>query len=152
MSLPILPPATDWPRLLTARAAEGEVEDLAMAVAGGAWSAWKRATDELSPEAIIHTIAESGLRGRGGAGYPTGAKWRDCVSQPDPVRYVVANGFEADPGAQLDRVLMERDPHLVVEGVAIAAWAVGAEEAVIAVSSAAPVAAEPLRAAIEEAE
>jgi NADH:ubiquinone oxidoreductase subunit F (NADH-binding) len=65
---------------------------------------------------------------------------------------VVANGFEADPGAQLDRVLMERDPHLVVEGVAIAAWAVGAEEAIIAVSSAAPAAAERLLAAIEEAE
>ena len=152
MSLPILQGARDWPQVLTARAADGEVEDLAMAEAGGAWSAWKRATDELSPEAVIHTITESGLRGLGGAGHPTGAKWRDCVSQPDPVRYVVANGFEADPGAQLDRVLMERDPHLVVEGVAIAAWAVGAERAIIAVSSSAPVAVERLNSAVDEAE
>ena len=151
MSLPILERAADWPQVLTARAAEAEVEDLAMAEAGGAWDAWKRATGELSPEAVVHTIAESGLRGLGGAGYPVGAKWRDCVSQRDPVRYVVANGFEADPGAQLDRVLMERDPHLVVEGLAIAAWAVGAEQAIIAVSSSAPAAGERLNEAIDEA-
>ena len=151
MSLPILPPASDRPQVLLGRAADGEVEDLAMAEAGGAWTAFRRATEELSPEAVIHTITESGLRGLGGAGYATGAKWRDCVSQPDPVHYVVANGFEADPGAQLDRALMERDPHLVVEGVAIAAWAVGAEQAIIAVSSSAPVAAERLNTAIDEA-
>ena len=73
MSLPILERAADWPQVLTARAAEAEVEDLAMAEAGGAWDAWKRATGELSPEAVVHTIAESGLRGLGGAGYPVGA-------------------------------------------------------------------------------
>lgn len=151
MSLPILKSAKDWPQVLLARAADAEVADIAEAEAGGAWTAFKRATGELSPEAVIHTVTESGLRGLGGAGYPTGAKWRDCVSQPNPVHYVVANGFEADPGAQLDRSLMERDPHLVVEGVALTAWAVGAESAIIAVSSAAPVAAERLRTAIEEA-
>ncbi len=152
MSLPMLTGAADWPQILLARAADGVVADLAEAEAGGAWQAYQRATGELTPEAVIHTVTESGLRGLGGAGYPTGAKWRDCVSQPDPVHYVVANGFEADPGAQLDRTLMERDPHLVVEGVAITAWAVGAESAIIAVSSSAPVAAERLRGAIEEAE
>jgi len=151
MSLPILEGAADWPQVLLARAVEGPVEDLAMAEAGGAWKAFGRATGELSPEAVIHTVTESGLRGLGGAGYPTGAKWRDCVSQPDPVHYVVVNGFEADPGAQLDRALMERDTQLVVEGVAIAAWAVGAEKAIIAVSSAAPVATDRLNAAIDEA-
>ncbi|MEX1294661.1 MAG: NADH-ubiquinone oxidoreductase-F iron-sulfur binding region domain-containing protein [Candidatus Limnocylindrales bacterium] len=151
MSLPILSGARDWPQVLLARAADGPVEDLAMAEAGGAWTAFGRATAELTPEAVIHTVAESGLRGLGGAGYPAGAKWRDCVSRPDPVRYVVANGFEADPGAQLDRALMERDPHLVIEGLAIAAWAVGAEQAIIAVSSSAPAAAERLNVAIDEA-
>jgi NADH:ubiquinone oxidoreductase subunit F (NADH-binding) len=151
MSLPILKGAEGWPQVLLARAVEGPVEDLAMAEAGGAWQAFARATRELSPEAVVHTVAESGLRGLGGAGYPAGSKWRECVSQPDPVRYVVANGFEADPGAQLDRALMERDPHLVVEGVAIAAWAVGAEQAIIAVSSSAPLAAERLDGAIDEA-
>lgn len=151
MSLPILPGAKHWPQVLLSRAADGPVEDLAMAEAGGAWAPYARATGELTPEAVVHTVAESGLRGLGGAGYPAGAKWRDCVSQPDAVRYVVANGFEADPGAQLDRALMERDPHLVIEGVAIAAWAIGAEQAIIAVSSAAPVAGERLEAAIDEA-
>ena len=129
-----------------------EVADISAAETAGAWKAFRRAVAELTPEAVIHTVTESGLRGLGGAGYPTGAKWRDCVSQPDPVHYVVANGFEADPGAQLDRSLMERDPHLVVEGVAITAWAVGAERAIIAVSSTAPVAAERLRVAVDEAE
>ena len=152
MSLPILSGAKDWPAVLLARAAETEIVDIAAAEAGGAWVAFQRAVDELSPEAVLHTINESGLRGRGGAGYPTGAKWRDCLTQPDPVHYVVANGFEADPGAQIDRTLMQRDPHAVVEGVAIAAWVVGAEGAIIAVSANAPVAAERLRTAIDEAE
>ena len=152
MSLPILAGARDWPSVLLARAAEGEVADIAAAQEGGAWEAFRRATGELSPDAVISMISESGLRGRGGAGFPTGAKWRDCASQPDPQRYVVANGFEADPGAQIDRALMERDPHAVVEGVAITAWAVGAEAAVIAVSTSAPVAVDRLRTAIEEAE
>jgi len=152
MSLPILNGSTDWPQVLLARAADGDVGDIAAAEAAGGWKAYQRAVGELSPEAVIHTVTESGLRGLGGAGYPTGAKWRDCVSQPNPVHYVVANGFEADPGAQLDRSLMERDPHLVLEGVAITAWAVGAEQAIIAVSSTAPLAAERLRVAVDEAE
>jgi NADH-quinone oxidoreductase subunit F len=152
MSLPLLPGARGWPQVLLARAAKGEVADIAAAEAGGAWEAFRRATRELSPEVVLHTISESGLRGRGGAGYPTGAKWRDCIVQPDPTHYLVANGFEADPGAQVDRTLMELDPHAVVEGVALAAWVIGAERAFIAVSSAAPVAAERLRTAVEEAE
>ena len=152
MSLPILTGSRDWPSVLLARAAEAEVADLAEAEAGGAWEAFRKATSELSPDAVISMISESGLRGRGGAGYPTGSKWRDCASQAATQRYVVANGFEADPGAQLDRTLMERDPHAVVEGVAIAAWAVGAVSAIIAVSANAAVAAERLRTAIDEAE
>jgi len=152
MSLPILTGARDWPSVLLARAAEGEVADIEAAEKGGAWEAWRKATGELSPDAVISIISESGLRGRGGAGYPTGSKWRDCATQPDLQRYVVANGFEADPGAQVDRTLMERDPHAVVEGAALAAWAVGAESAIIAVSSNAPVAAERLRTAVDEAE
>ncbi len=152
MSLPILNGARDWPSVLLARAAEGEVADIEAAEKGGAWEAWRKATGELSPDSVISIISESGLRGRGGAGYPTGSKWRDCATQPDLRRYVVANGFEADPGAQVDRALMERDPHAVVEGAALAAWAVGAESVIIAVSSNAPVAAERLRTAVDEAE
>ena len=152
MSLPLLTPAADWPQVLLARVADGPLADIATAEAAGAWQAWDKATTKLSPEVVLHTISESGLSGLGGAGFPTGAKWRDCVSQPDPVRYVVANGFEADPGAGADRTLMELDPHAVVEGTAIAAWVVGAERAIIAVSSAAPDAAARLRTAVAEAE
>ncbi len=152
MSLPILSGVRDWPSVLLARAAQGEVEDLQAAEAGGAWAAYRKAIAELTPEAVISMVTESGLRGRGGAGYPTGPKWRDCATQPETRRYLVANGFEADPGAQVDRTLMERDPHAVVEGVAVAAWAVRAEHAIIAVAASSSIAAERLRMAIEEAE
>ncbi len=152
MSLPILSGARDWPSVLLARAAHGEVKDLKAAEAGGAWAAYRKSISELTPEAVISMVSESGLRGRGGAGYPTGSKWRDCATQPETRRYVVANGFEADPGAQVDRTLMERDPHAVVEGVAIAAWAVRAEQAIIVVSASSRVAAERLRTAIDEVE
>ncbi len=152
MSLPILKGAHDWPSVLLARSGQAEVADIEAAEEGGAWRAYRKAVSELTPDAVIRMISESGLRGRGGAGYPTGSKWRDCASQTETRRHVVANGFEADPGAQVDRVLMERDPHAVVEGVAIAAWAVRAGSAVIAVASSAPQAAERLRIAIDEAE
>jgi NADH-quinone oxidoreductase subunit F len=152
MSLPILKGARDWPSVLLARAGERELSDLAVAESAGAWRAYRTAVSELTPDAVISMVSESGLRGRGGAGYPTGSKWRDCADQPGTLRYVVANGFEADPGAQIDRLLMERDPHAVIEGVAIAAWAVRAASAIVAVASSAVDAAERLRTAIEEAE
>jgi NADH:ubiquinone oxidoreductase subunit F (NADH-binding) len=151
MSLPILDGNSEWPSVLLARDLAADA-DLEAAEAAGAWGAYRNAVENLSPDAVISMVSESGLRGRGGAGYPTGSKWRDCATQADPRRYVVANGFEADPGARLDGTLMQRDPHALVEGVAIAAWAVRAERAVIAVSSSAPEAASRLRDAIEAAE
>jgi NADH-quinone oxidoreductase subunit F len=94
----------------------------------------------------------AGLRGRGGAGYPTGAKGRACRGAPADRRYVVANGYEADPGAATDRTLMALDPHAVVEGTALAAYAVGADEAIIAVRADAHLAVARLEAAIRAAE
>ena len=153
MSLPILLGARDWPSVLLARAADADTEpDIAPAEQSGAWEAYRSAVSNLTPDAVISLITEAGLRGRGGGGFATGSKWRHCAGQPARQRYVVANGFEADPGAQVDRTLMERDPHAVVEGVAIAAWAVRAESAVIVVSSSAATAAARLRAAIAQAE
>ncbi|MEA2025362.1 MAG: NADH-ubiquinone oxidoreductase-F iron-sulfur binding region domain-containing protein [Chloroflexota bacterium] len=150
MSLPILSGARDWPAVLLSRAEVDPEAGIDAVEKAGAWEAYRNAVESLTPDAVISMISESGLRGRGGAGYPTGSKWRDCASQPETRRYVVANGFEADPGAQVDRVLMERDPHAVIEGVAIAAWAVRAETAIIAVSATAPVVVERLRNAIDE--
>jgi len=149
----ILEPTREWPSVLLARAGESAEEPtLTRAEAAGAWASFRRAVTALSPDEVIRIVAESGLRGRGGAGYPTGRKWRACAEQPPGGRFVVANGFEADPGAQLDRTLMERDPHAVLEGLALAAYAVGATQAFVAVKSGAALAARRLRDAVEQAE
>lgn len=125
------------PPILLGRAGRYDPDGpLAEAEKAGAWSAWKNAATSLSPQALLRIVTDSRLRGRGGAGYPTAAKWRTAAAADTPdTRYVVANGFEADPGAQLDRTLMERDPHLIVEGTALAAYAVGASRAYVAVGA-----------------
>ena len=79
----------------------------------------------MTPEGVCATMAKSGLRGRGGAGFPTGLKWDMVRKAPGERKYVVANGDEGDPGAYMDRTLMESDPHRVLEGMAIAGFAVG---------------------------
>jgi NADH-quinone oxidoreductase subunit F len=93
----------------------------------GGFSALKKALD-MEPDLIIREVEKSGLRGRGGAGFPTGRKWRECVAYHDSPKYVVCNGDEGDPGAFMDRSIMEGDPHSVIEGLTIAALAVGATE------------------------
>ncbi|CAN5772114.1 hypothetical protein BH24CHL8_BH24CHL8_05570 [soil metagenome] len=149
----ILEPTQDWPSVLLARAGESTEEPtLGRAEAAGGWASFRRAVTTLSPDEVTRIVTESGLRGRGGAGYPTGRKWRACAQQPPGARYVVANGFEADPGAQLDRTLLERDPHAVLEGLALAAYAVGARQAYVAVKSGATLAARRLREAVLQAE
>jgi len=141
------------PSILLARAGDAATEpSMARAEAAGAWRAWRTAVDSMDPDQIIGLVSEAGLRGRGGAGFPTGSKWRACADQPGRERFVVANGFEADPGAQLDRTLMERDPHAVVEGVALAAYAVGAHQAYICLRPSATVAVRRLRETIRAAE
>jgi len=156
MTMPILPGLRGWPSLLLGRvgaydpASDGA--GIAAARAAGAWQAWRRAAASLTPDALITIVEEAGLRGRGGAGFPTGRKWRTCRATESRVRYAVANGFEADPGAQLDRTLMEVDPHAVVEGLALAAYAVGATTAYLCVNAGYRLAAERLRAAIAGAE
>jgi len=83
---------------------------------------------KMSADEIINEIEKSGLRGRGGAGFPTGRKWRQCASYEDSPKYVVCNGDEGDPGAFMDRSILEGDPHLVIEGLTITAKAIGASE------------------------
>jgi NADH-quinone oxidoreductase subunit F len=91
------------------------------------FSALKKAL-AMEPDAIIREVEKSGLRGRGGAGFPTGRKWRECAAYHDSPKYVVCNGDEGDPGAFMDRSIMEGDPHSVIEGLTIAALGVGATE------------------------
>src|SRR5690349_13973668 len=103
----ILPSPKGQPQILTARFGKYAPDgDLAAAEEAGAWQAWKKTVGSTNPPALVRLIADSGLRGRGGAGYPTGAKWRAAASETADERYVVANGFEADPGSRLDRTLM----------------------------------------------
>jgi bidirectional [NiFe] hydrogenase diaphorase subunit len=106
---------------------------------------------EMTPNGVVHRITESGLRGRGGGGYPTGLKWSTVAKAGGDVKYVVCNGDEGDPGAFMDRSVMEGDPHRVVEGMAIAAYAVGASKGFIYVRAEYPVAVSRLTTAIREA-
>jgi NADH:ubiquinone oxidoreductase subunit F (NADH-binding) len=122
-----------WPRILLARADAKDPTDLDAAVAAGAFEGLRRSIRDLGGAATIAAIAASGLRGRGGAGFPTAEKWRTAAETDADRRYVVANGYGADPASHTDRTLMDRDPYAVIEGAAIAAFAVGATEAFIAV-------------------
>jgi len=106
----------------------------------------------LSPHDVIAAITDSGLRGRGGAGFPTGRKWELGRAQADPVKYVICNGDEGDPGAFMDRLVLESDPHRVLEGLAIAAYAIGAAEGYLYIRAEYPQAVRHTRAAIRQAE
>jgi NADH:ubiquinone oxidoreductase subunit F (NADH-binding) len=125
----------DWPTVLTGRVAalEADPDDLDLATREGAFEGLRIAVRDLGATGTIATVAASGLRGRGGAGFPTGEKWRAAASSPAGQRYVVANGYGADPGVQTDATLLRADPWLVLEGLAIAAFATGATEAILAV-------------------
>jgi NADH-quinone oxidoreductase subunit F len=106
----------------------------------------------LTPAEIVSTIADSALRGRGGAGFPTGRKWALARAQPSAVKYVICNGDEGDPGAFMDRLVLESDPHRVLEGLAIAAYAIGAAEGYLYIRAEYPLAVRHTRAAIRQAE
>ncbi|HET7026849.1 MAG TPA: NADH-ubiquinone oxidoreductase-F iron-sulfur binding region domain-containing protein [Candidatus Limnocylindrales bacterium] len=152
----ILRTPADWPRILLARGGRGrptfDPADIEAAGAAGAWSAFRSVVRDLGPAGSIATIAASGLRGRGGAGFPTGEKWRAASEQPVARRFVVANGYEADPAVVTDRTLMALDPHAVLEGLAIAAFSIGASEAVVALRADATDALRALEAAVLAAE
>ncbi|MBT6313643.1 MAG: formate dehydrogenase [Alphaproteobacteria bacterium] len=105
----------------------------------------------LPPDAVIQAIADSGLRGRGGAGFPTGIKWRTVADTPEQQKYIVCNADEGDSGTFADRMLMEGDPYLLLEGMAIAGYAVGASKGFIYLRSEYPDAAETLTNAIANA-
>jgi NADH-quinone oxidoreductase subunit F len=105
----------------------------------------------LAPGEVISAITNSGLRGRGGAGFPTGIKWKLAAASADPVKYVICNGDEGDPGAFMDRLVLESDPHRVLEGLAIAAHAVGAIQGYFYIRAEYPLAVRHTRAAIVQA-
>lgn len=122
------------------------------AIAKGAYRALAKVLEQNNPDAVIEEIEKSGLRGRGGGGFPTGRKWRFTAANRGGKSYVVCNGDEGDPGAFMDRSVMEGDPHKLLEGMAIAGFAIGADEAYIYVRAEYPLAIKRLRIAIKQAE
>ena len=118
-------------RLVLKNCGHIDAEHIEDALAVGAYEAFEKAVFEMTPEAVIKTITQSNLRGRGGAGFQTGRKWSQVAGQKEKIRYVVCNGDEGDPGAFMDRSIMEGDPHKMIEGMLIAAYAVGAQEGYI---------------------
>ena len=121
-------------------------------IAAGGYSALGKALTAMTPADVVEAVVGSGLRGRGGGGFPTGIKWRICRSAPGDIKYVVANGDEGDPGAFMDRSLMEGDPHSIIEGMIIGAFAIGAHQGFIYVREEYPIAINHLSTAIEQAE
>ena len=120
-------------------------------IAAGGYSALEKALFDMTPGDIVNEITEAGLRGRGGGGFPTGKKWAQVLRQTEPERYIVCNGDEGDPGAFMDRSMMEGDPHRVIEGMMIAGIATNAHNGYIYVRAEYPLAVERLSKAIEQA-
>ena len=139
-------------RLVLKNCGHIDAEHIGGALAVGAYAGIEKALFEMTPEAVIQTIYDSNLRGRGGAGFRTGRKWQQVASQKEKIRYVVCNGDEGDPGAFMDRSIMEGDPHRMIEGMMIAAYAVQAQEGYIYVRAEYPLAIERLKTAISQAE
>jgi len=121
-------------------------------IAVGGYQSLRKALFEMTPEQVIDEVKRSGLRGRGGAGFPTGLKWEFCHNAPGIQKYMICNADEGDPGAFMDRSIMEGDPHTVIEGMTIAAYAIGASEGYIYIRAEYPLAVSRLRIALKQAE
>lgn len=121
-------------------------------IALGGYSALEKALFDMQPDEIINEVSESNLRGRGGGGFKAGRKWASCAVQKETPRYIVCNGDEGDPGAFMDRSVMEGDPHRLLEGMIIAGIAIGSSEGYIYVRAEYPLAVDRLRTAIAQAE
>ena len=138
-------------RVVLASCGTSDAEDLDEYIAKGGYSAFEKALFTMTPEAICKEISNSGLRGRGGGGFPAGRKWESVRRNVSDVKYVVCNGDEGDPGAFMDRSIMEGNPHSILEGMMIAGVATGATEGYIYVRAEYPLAVKRLQTAIEKA-
>lgn len=118
----------------------------------GGYAALTKALFQMTPETILSEVKKSNLRGRGGAGFPTGRKWEESRNAADPVKYVIVNADEGDPGAFMDRALLEGNPHSVLEGLIIGAYAVGSHQGYVYVRQEYPLAVENVTIAIKQAE
>ena len=126
-------------------------EDIEEAIAAGDYAALEKVLTSMTPDDVINEMSASGLRGRGGAGFPTGRKWSFAKASPGNIKYVCCNADEGDPGAFMDRSVLEGDPHCVLEAMTIAGYAIGAHQGYIYVRAEYPVAVERLKIAIRQA-
>lgn len=139
-------------RLVLANCGHIDAEQVMEYVAVDGYTALEKVLFEMKPDEVVDEILASNLRGRGGGGFQTGYKWKQVARQAEKVRYVVCNGDEGDPGAFMDRSVMEGDPHKMLEGMMIAGYAVGASEGYIYVRAEYPLAIGRLKLAIKQAE
>ena len=139
-------------RVVLESSGRSDPERIESCIAAGAYAALQKAVTEMEPAEVVDEIMRSGLRGRGGAGYRTGLKWSTVAKTRAPRKYVICNGDEGDPGAFMDRCVLEGDPHRVLEGMAIAAYAVGADQGYVYVRGEYPLAVARLKTAIRQAE
>ncbi|MBW1785606.1 MAG: SLBB domain-containing protein [Deltaproteobacteria bacterium] len=152
----LIPSVMDFPRfnlekrLITDKCGRIDPEDIYDYIAEGGYASLAKALT-LPPENLITEIADAGLRGRGGAGFPTGKKWGLAGAADGDRKVVICNADEGDPGAYMDRTILESNPHQVIEGIAVCAYAVGAQEAVVYVRAEYPLAVRIVTGAIEQA-
>jgi len=139
-------------RLVLENCGRIDAEHIGESLANDGYQAFAKALFEMTPAEVVDVVMESNLRGRGGGGFQTGYKWKQVARQEEKIRYVVCNGDEGDPGAFMDRSIMEGDPHKMIEGMMIAAYAVGAQEGYIYVRAEYPLAISRLKKAIRDAE
>lgn len=139
-------------RLVLKNCGHIDAENINEYLAVGGYQALRKVLFTMEPSEVIQVISDSNLRGRGGGGFPTGYKWQQVARQAEKIRYVVCNGDEGDPGAFMDRSVMEGDPHKMLEGMIIAAYAVGAQEGYVYVRAEYPLAVSRLKTAIAQAE
>ncbi len=147
-----IPFYTEQRRYVIEQCGKIDAEDKSEYVARGGYFAARRAFLEMEPRQICDLIEACGLRGRGGGGFPTGRKWALTLPQPGKKKYVICNGDEGDPGAFMDRSLMEGNPHRVLEGMMIAARAIGADEGYVYVRAEYPLAVARIQKAVRDAE
>jgi len=138
-------------RQLLARNREVDPCSIQDYIAIGGYSALSKTLSNIAPDKVIDQIKASGLRGRGGGGFPTGRKWAECREAPGDEKYVICNADEGDPGAYMDRSVLEGNPHQVIEGMMIGAWAVGARQGYVYVRNEYPVAVKHIQVAVQQA-
>jgi len=147
-----IPFYTKQDRLVLKNCGNCDPEDIAEYISGDGYEAARKAYTAMTPAEVCAEVKEAGLRGRGGGGFPTGRKWELALAQEAESKYIICNGDEGDPGAFMDRSILEGNPHSVVEGMMIAARATGAKEGYIYVRTEYPLAVARIRRAIRDAE